>query len=150
VDADLRIARIPPEVDLGDSAMLLEGGVELLEAAYFIRLAWKCGLQIELEGGAPTLCWPVSGRTHPLGRVVVMVTMAMIVIMVAVRTMLMVVVMTVCMPMIVVVIMLMVMLAVGAVHVLLHDEPLALLRRRARDKPHQLPELLRLRHVASS
>jgi archaellum biogenesis protein FlaJ (TadC family) len=73
--------------------------------------------------------------------------MAMIVVMVAVGTMLMIVVMTVRMTMIVAVIM--VMLAVGAVYVLLHEQPRARLLHRARGQPHQLPELLRLRHVAS-
>jgi hypothetical protein len=56
------------------------------------------------------------------------------------------VVMSVRMTMTVVVVM--VMLTVGAVHVL-HDDSLARLGGRTSREPHQLPELLRLRHVAS-
>jgi hypothetical protein len=70
----------------------------------------------------------VSRRTYPLGRVMVVVVVVMIMVMV---------------------IMVMVVVAVGAVHVLLHEKPRALLLHRARGQPHQLPELLRLRHVAS-
>jgi hypothetical protein len=155
VDADLRIARITPEVDLGDAAMLPEGGPQLLEAAYLICLARKRGLQIELESGSPTLRRPVSRRTDPLGRVMVVMTMIMIMVapramhMAVIMIMVMVIMAMVIMPMIVAVVMGMIVLAVGAVHVRLHKEPRARLLHRARGQPHQLPELLRLRHVAS-
>ena len=142
------MARVAPDVDLGDAAILPEGRLELLEAAYLIRLARKGGIQIELESGSPTLRRPMPRRTNPLGRVVVV--MAMIMIMVAPRTMhmsvimIMVVVMPVVMGMVImamvvmtvrmtmIVIMVMVVLAVGAVHVLLHEQPRARLLHRAR------------------
>jgi Flp pilus assembly protein TadB len=140
VDADFREAGVAAEVDLGDASMLPEGGLELLEAAYLIRLTRERGLQIELERDSPTLRRPVRGRADPLGRVMVMVvTMTMIVVVMT---------MVVTMTMVVVMAVVMVMIAGGAVH-MLHDEPLPLLARIDRGQPHQLPELLRLRHVAS-
>jgi hypothetical protein len=154
VDADLPVAEITPEVDIDNASVRFEGVLQLLEATNVIRLARERALQIELERHSPTLRRPVSRRADPLGRGVVTLIMAMV--MVAAGAVLMLWLMAVIIVAMMVMAMIimsvrgtMVMLAVGAVD-MLHAQPLdeGFLAPSARDDPDQPRELLRLRHVA--